>query len=66
MNIDQFSDIELLCELVKRNGKATAAHTTRRQGVHYETLVAVGKDNCAYIVLTDDGFEELQRIGAKE
>jgi len=55
--LSKYSDIELLKELVTRNGKSEAPVKTKRYGPHFETLVAVGNDHTAKITMDDEAME---------
>ncbi len=65
MSLKAFTDIQLLAELISRNKFDLAATKTQRHGVHYESIVAIGKDNTAFITLTDDGMKELVNINGE-
>jgi hypothetical protein len=61
MSLEQYSNIELLAELLEREGPPhQAPEKTVRYGVHYEVLVGIGKDNTANITLTDDDLTVLR------
>lgn len=54
MGIDIFTDIELLNELIKRNGKSAAPSKIQLAGPWFSTIVGIGKDNVAEIIFTDE------------
>ena len=60
--ISNFSDAELLMELVLRNGKSDAPTKTVRVGQWFSTLIAIGCHNVAEICLTDDAMEALEKM----
>ena len=59
LGLDNYKDIALLRELIQRNGVATAAAKTKRHGKHWEIVIGIGKDETAFITLTDDALEAL-------
>lgn len=54
-----FSTAELLKEIVRREGTIEAPTRTMRHTPHVETLVGIGPDHTAHIVIDMDGFREL-------
>lgn len=58
--VSQATDVELLAELVSRNGHQKAPTMTRLYGPdHLETLVAIGKGGTARIAYMRSDLEEL-------
>ena len=55
--LKQYSDIELLKELIQRNGHNDAPVATRRHGVWNETLIEIGSDETAKVLFTEDALE---------
>lgn len=55
---------KLLFELIKREGKLDAPEKTKRYGLHFESLVGIGKDNTASITLSDDDYNQLESMMA--
>jgi hypothetical protein len=55
----QYSDIELLAELIKRNNIHEAPSSTIRYGKHYESLIAIGDNHTAFLTIIDDAYEHL-------
>lgn len=58
-DLNDYSDIELLKELIKRNGFQPAPTRTQRHGEWHSTIVGIGKDEIAEICLTDEAMREL-------
>lgn len=56
---------QLLFELIQRNGKVDAPEKTKRYGLHFESLIAIGKDNTASITLSDDDYGQLESMLAE-
>lgn len=56
---------QLLFELIKREGQNEAPINTNRQGLHLESIVGIGKDNSAHIVLTDEAYSDLEQMLAE-
>lgn len=58
--LTEFSSEELLYELIQRNGVSIAAISAKRIVPHIETLVGIGEDDTATIVLADESYEVLE------
>ena len=58
-NLANFSDTELLIELIQRNGFSGAPVKTQRHGGWNECLVAIGIDETASICLPDTAMAYL-------
>ena len=56
-DISEFTDIELLRELFMRNKVGQAPVKSSREGEWSSSIVAIGKDNSAEIVLTDEAYD---------
>lgn len=54
--LSDFSDEELLWELINRHGKGKAPMKTVRYVPFWETIVPIGKDNVCSMILSDDDF----------
>ena len=54
MSIEKYTDVELLNELVKRNGKSAAPRNIQLAGTWFSTIVGIDKDNVAEIIFTDE------------
>lgn len=66
-SIKDISTDELLYELIQRHGQDPAPIKTKRYGVHWETIVPIGKDNICKFTLTDDDMDRLvERITAQQ
>ncbi len=65
-NLDNFSDTELLMELIQRNGFAEAPIKTERHGVWNECLIAIGTDETASICLPAEAMSFLLHVFGKE
>lgn len=59
ITLDSATDEQLLLELIKRNGKDTAATRVVRHGEWYETLIGIGDDNTAYLTMDDSDYRAL-------
>jgi hypothetical protein len=58
--VSQATDLELLQELISRNGHEMApTKVVRFDRLSRETLVAVGKSNTAHITFHQDALQEL-------
>jgi len=57
--LDDYSDIELLKALIKRNGFQPASIKTQRHGEWHSAIVGIGKNESAEICLTDEAIKEL-------
>lgn len=57
--LKDFPDIQLLKELIRRNGFSDAPTKVTRQGEWSSVLLAVGKDETAEIILTGDALAYL-------
>lgn len=49
--MENYSDIQLLAELIKRNNIDTAPTSTVRYGIHYESKIAIGNNNNELLIL---------------
>jgi len=58
-NLKNTTDLQLLSELIRRNGVDTASAVTRRSGDWTESIIGVGVDNVAYITMTDESLEKI-------
>lgn len=58
-NLSQYSDLDLLRELIRRNGHTEAATETKRYVPFRETLIAVGKDHTAEIIMCSETIDLL-------
>lgn len=58
--LEAFSDLELLAELISRSKLAEAPPVTRRYGDHREALIVVGVNHCAHLVLSGEGLRALE------
>jgi len=56
--LEQFTDIELLRELIKRNGRTEAPTKVKRGEPFMSALIALGKDNTAEIAFPADCADE--------
>lgn len=54
--LSKFTILELIREIVKREGYAHAPIKTVRHGTHYEVLFAIGDDEAGHIIFTDDAL----------
>ena len=62
--MDEYSDIELLAELIRRNQDNTHDAPSKREYFtpHYDVLIGVGKDHTADITLDHDAMSELMEL----
>lgn len=58
--IEQFTDLELLRELVRRNGRAEAPWKVQRAVPFFSTLVALGNDDTVEIIWPTDVADPFQ------
>lgn len=65
-NLANFSDMELLMELIQRNGFSKAPVKTLRYDVWHECLIAIGSNETASICLTDEAMSYLLSKFGKE
>ena len=56
----QYTNEQLILELIKRNGISNAPIRTIRYGDHYQSIIAIDKDHSAHLTLTDDDFSALK------
>lgn len=61
MTLEQYTDLELLAELVRRNGRSQAPVKTIRSADHSETIIGIGKDHVANIIMENEAAEILER-----
>lgn len=59
VDLSAYTDIQLLTELVRRNGYGKAPINTSRFSPHSETLIAIGKDHTANISMDNDALRVL-------
>lgn len=59
MSIEKYSDEQLLRELIKRNKPKKAPHKISLASSAMESVVGIGKDNTAFIILHTDDIEAL-------
>ena len=62
MDIKNFTDTELLQELISRNKQAPAPTKTERFGVWFESIIGIGNDNIASICIDDGALQALNKI----
>lgn len=64
--MEDYSDLELLAELVRRNDGRLTPSPKARQFVspHRDLCVGIGPDHTADITLGDDDLAELRRLTA--
>jgi len=62
MNIEEATDIDLLRELVRRNGIGPAADTTSRNGQWDSILIGIGNDDTAEITLPRESSSVLMEM----
>ena len=62
MDLDKYSTVVLLKELLKRNELSSAPTITRRAGKHFEALIAIGADNTCHLTMSDDDYEALNAL----
>ena len=55
-------DVDALLWLIVNNEIGDAPTKTTRHGNHVEILVAIGDDNTAHVTMTQEAYDELQRI----
>ncbi|MFJ5538545.1 hypothetical protein [Vreelandella titanicae] len=62
--MDQFTDLELLAELLRRNSdRLTGSPVKRTYGTpHFDLCIGVGPDHTADITLDNDALEEIRRL----
>ena len=58
-NLHQYSNLDLLRELIRRNGHTPAPISTVRSIPFRETLIAVGKDHTADITMCSETMDIL-------
>lgn len=58
--------LNALIEILSAGNVATAARVTSRQGKHYECVIGIGNDHCAFLTLDSDALEELERMTGVE
>jgi hypothetical protein len=59
MSIKDYTDEQLLSELIKRNKPSKAPHTTRLSSTAMQSIIGIGKDNTAFITLHIDDMQVL-------
>jgi hypothetical protein len=59
-NIVKLTDLQLINELIKRNGYCDAPCITRREGIWHEVLVEAGTDETVMITFHDDALKEIK------
>ena len=57
--LKDFTSMDLLQVLIYRNGKSEAAVKTERFVPHMETIIAIGNDFVASIVMPNDAYHAL-------
>ena len=60
--LKDFTDTELLQELLTRNNPGIAPRKTVRQGVWFDSIIGIGNDHTASIYIDDDALRELSKI----
>jgi len=60
--LSAYSDLALLSELLKRNHESPCPTKVQRQGDWHSYLIAIGNDEIAEIVLTDEARKELEMM----
>ena len=60
--LSAYSDLVLLAELLKRNHESPCPKKVQRQGDWHSYLIAIGNDEIAEIVLTDEARKELEMM----
>ena len=62
--MDQFTDLELLAELVRRNGDRLTSSPVKRTYAtpHFDLCIGIGPDHTADITLDSDALEELKGL----
>lgn len=60
MDLSNYTDEQLLMELVRRNGYDDAASRVVRSGVFYETWVGIGEDYSASLVMSEEDYVALK------
>ena len=58
----EYSDIELLQELLRRNKVAEAPWTKVLIGKWVESIIAIGKDNTAYLIMSEEDMIKLEEL----
>lgn len=61
MNVEERSELLALKVLTEGKRLIKAPAMTRRAGIHYEFILAIGDDEVAYLTMTDDAYDELTK-----
>lgn len=59
-SLNEFTDEQLLMELIRRNGYDDAASRVVRSGVYYESEIGIGEDYSASLVLSQEDYTALK------
>jgi hypothetical protein len=57
-----YTDVELLRELIKRSNLGPAAKVSRRASPHSSAIIGIGADHIAEIVIAEDALVELNAL----
>jgi hypothetical protein len=59
MSLERYTDLQLLAELIRRNGTAAAPWQVVRGSPYTSVLVAIGKNHTAEIVMPEEAFADV-------